>query len=758
MPEELFKENIEIEFDKAIENINNFYKECYNNLSDDEAKKIFMIGSKPKQVGSIIVFLYDIWNFLNIYCSSSKQIELSEGIIKSFSDIKTHLQTVRDKAIRTYTLGRTNRDTSNTVSVDEGNELDNFQKSTTEKRGKLDFKIEDDDDEKTKKLKNELLKNERLICYNKDDDINKNTIKYYNQWKDKNGNIVYTNTKAENATVVNNKAFYTFEGEETDDKNKLINSSDKFIFLLDKIEKTLAENGNEKINYFDKELKKYFYEELLERYRTVNIDEDFKVNIRYGKRSKKNMDQIIPALYNRLNGKAGILNNPRIIENSRIWIQQKEDKPIECIFTDSEFFTEGNYYLFTVKIEKKNLPKYMKKYLNNSVKNDFEKMFNAYLEQDILGFLKQNIFNFCKVNFSNNFNFKKEGEDIINDEYRINDEYFKLTKKISSKNLIVQSMKENSEAVSITFVVDVGVTKTQDEIKLGDGTVYVNNLIHKLGDNIVSNPVTSLAVIRDSFYRSKQFVSVMDDRSFSLISNTKNSSNNNNEVTRYKLYYNTVGAGANHLLIDVSEYYPYNCVETINFIKICSSDDKIYTFPVEKVITEESSESDYSITINSDIPHLTNNTLFAGNILQDKNIVVDSTGIAKYKNFADNNIYSVNGNSLNSKEQLSKGYFTKTNEAIKESEDEFSVIDKTEKDKTVFTDNFSVDKKISTIEKNDKKIKKYLVLKNIDGCKSEDASKNNDVAEYVKQLKEDNKEDYVSIIGFVQSQNYNFNY
>ena len=342
MPEELFKENIEIEFDKAIENINNFYKECYNNLSDDEAKKIFMIGSKPKQVGSIIVFLYDIWNFLNIYCSSSKQIELSEGIIKSFSDIKTHLQTVRDKAIRTYTLGRTNRDTSNTVSVDEGNELDNFQKSTTEKRGKLDFKIEDDDDEKTKKLKNELLKNERLICYNKDDDINKNTIKYYNQWKDKNGNIVYTNTKAENATVVNNKAFYTFEGEETDDKNKLINSSDKFIFLLDKIEKTLAENGNEKINYFDKELKKYFYEELLERYRTVNIDEDFKVNIRYGKRSKKNMDQIIPALYNRLNGKAGILNNPRIIENSRVWIQQKEDKPIECMFTNSKFFTSAN--------------------------------------------------------------------------------------------------------------------------------------------------------------------------------------------------------------------------------------------------------------------------------------------------------------------------------------------------------------------------------------------------------------------------------
>lgn len=734
MSEELFKENIEIEFDKAIENINNFYKECYNNLSDDEAKKIFMIGSKPKQVGSIVVFLYDIWNFLNIYCSKSKQIELSEGIIKSFSDIKTHLQTVRDNAIRTYTLGRTNRDTSNTVSVDEGNELDNFQKSTTEKRGKLD-------------LTEDELKDERLICYK--DDINKNTVRYYNKGKDEDDNIVYMNSNAKNATVVNNKVLYTFEGEETDDKNKLINSSDKFIFLLYKIEKTLAENGNEKINYFDKELKKYFYEELLERYRTINIDEDFKVNIRYGKRSKKNMDQIIPALYNRLNGKAGILNNPRIIENSRIWIQQKEDKPIECMFTDSKFFTDGNYYLFTVKIEKKNLPKYMKKYLNNSAKDNFEEMFKTYLEQDILGFLKQNVFNFCKVNFSNNFNFKKEdGSD------RINDEYFKLTKKISSKNLIVQSMEENNKYILVTFVVDVGATETQAEINLGNGTIYVNNLIHKLGDNIVSNPVTSLAVIRDSFYRSKQFVSVMDDRSFSLISNTKNSSDNNNETARYRLYYNTVGAGANHLLIDVSEYYPYNCVETINFIKICSSDDKIYTFPVEKVITEESSESDYSITINSDIPHLTNNTLFAGNILQDKNIVVDSTGIAKYKNFADNNIYSVNGNSLNSKEQLSKGYFIKTNEAIKENkEDEFSEIDK-----TIFDNNFFVDKKISTIEKNDKKIKKYLVLKNIDGCKSEDTSKNNDVAEYVKQLKEDNKEDYVSIIGFVQSQNYNFNY
>lgn len=753
MSEELFKENIEIEFDKTIENINNFYKECYNNLSDDEAKKIFMVGSKPKQIGSIIVFLYDIWNFLNIYCS--KQIELSEDITGSFSVIKTHLQTVRDNAIRTYTLGRTNRDTSNTVSIDEGKELDNFQDSTT-KREKLDFKIKEGDDEKTKKLKNELLKDERLICYDETDDINKNTVNYYNQGKDDDNNIVYVNSNAKNATVVNNKVFYTFEGEETDDKNKLINSSDKFIFLLDKIEKTLAENGNEKINYFDKELKKYFYEELLERYRTVNIDEDFKVNIRYGKRSKKNMDQIIPALYNRLNGKAGILNNPRIIENSRVWTQQKEDKPIECIFTDSEFFTDkdSGCYLFTVKIEKKNLPKYMKKYLNNLVTNNFEEMFNAYLEQDILGFLKQNIFNFCKVNFSNNFNFKKEdGSD------RINDKYFKLTKKISSKNLIVQSMKENNKYILVTFVVDVGVTETQAEINLGNGTVYVNNLIHKLGDNIVSNPVTSDVVIRDSFYRSKQFVSVMDDRSFSLISNTKNSSNNNNESTRYRLYYNTVGAGTNHLLIDVSEYYPYNCVETINFIKICSSDDKIYTFPVEKVITEESSESDYSVTINSDIPHLTNNTLFAGNILQDKNIVVDSTGIAKYKNFVDNNIYSVNGNSLNSKEQLSKGYFIKTNEAIKENkEDEFSEIDKTEKDKTIFDNNFFVDKKISTIEKNDKKIKKYLVLKNIDGCKSEDASKNNDVAEYVKQLKEDNKEDYVSIIGFVQSQNYNFNY
>lgn len=743
MLEEEFKESIELEFDKVIENINIFYKECYNNLSDDDAKKIFMVGSKPKQVGSIIVFLYDIWNFLNIYCS--KQIELSEDITRSFSNIKNHLQIVRNKAIRTYTLGRTSRDSSNTVSVDEKKELDNFQSSTT-KRGKLDLDNEEDEE----------LKEERLLCYK--DDINKNTINYYNKGEDKDGNIVYKSSN--NVTVVNDKVFYTFEGEETDDKNKLINSSDKFIFLLYKIEKTLAENGNEKINYFDKELKKYFYEELLERYRTVNIDEDFKVNIRYGKRSKKNMDQIFPALYNRLNGKAGILNNPRIIENSRIWIQQKEDKPIECVFTESRFFTEGDYYLFGVKIEKKNLPKYMKKYLNNSAKSDKIKMFNAYLEQDVLGFLKQNVFNFCKVNFSNNFNFKNE-EGIINDEDRINDEYFKAVKKISSKNLIVQSMKENSEAIFVTFVVDVGITEAQAEINLGNGTVYVNNLIHKLSDNIVSSPVTSDVVIRDSFYRSKQFVSVMDDRSFSLISNTKNNNDNNNEATRYRLYYNTVG----NLLIDVSEYYPYNCVEMINFIKICSSDDKIYTFPVEKVITEESSESDYNITINSDIPHLTNNTLFTGSSLQDKNIVVDDTGIAKYKNFVDNNIYSVNGNSLNSKEQLSKGYFIKTNETIDENKNEFvSIINKTENDKiidkTVFDNNFFVEKKLkkSTIEKNDKKIKKYLVLKNIDGCKSEDVSKNNDVAEYIKQLKEDNKEDYVSIIGFVQSQNYNFNY
>ena len=241
------------------------------------------------------------------------------------------------------------------------------------------------------------------------------------------------------------------------------------------------------------------------------------------------MDQIIPALYNRLNGKAGILNNPRIIENSRVWIQQKEDKPIECMFTNSKFFTDDTKCdLFTVKIEKKNLPKYMKKYLNNLAKNNFEEMFEAFvkdvsvaLREDALKVFKHNVFNFCKVNFSNNLNFKKE--DGINDEYRINDKYFKLTKKISSKNLIVQSMKENNEAVSITFVVDVGVTETQAEIKLGNGTVYVNNLIHKLGDNIVSNPVTSDVVIRDSFYRSKQFVSVMDDRSFSLISNTKNS-------------------------------------------------------------------------------------------------------------------------------------------------------------------------------------------------------------------------------------------
>ena len=136
MPEK-FKENIEIEFDETIENINNFYKECYNNLSDNEAKKIFMIGSKPKQVGSIIVFLYDIWNFLNIYCSK-QQIELSESITNSFGEIKKHLRTVRDNAIRTYTLGRTNRDTSNTVSSDEKKELEDFLDSTT-KWEKLDL-------------------------------------------------------------------------------------------------------------------------------------------------------------------------------------------------------------------------------------------------------------------------------------------------------------------------------------------------------------------------------------------------------------------------------------------------------------------------------------------------------------------------------------------------------------------------------------------------------------------------------------------
>jgi len=727
-----FTTNYEKIIIKVLSNINNFYDDWNTwsawykeneeqlNLSEQQSNKII----KFEKTNSVIDFLINMWEFIELKPygydqgkTQSDEINETDGTFENLSQchtplhylikIKNIIEDYRDNSLRIYELYD---------KTDEADECLSYLTSCYNKdslsylKNDQEVVVIDDEDKNLNyvdgKNVNEVTLYKRLsngqLEVVTSNDIARDKATFYNLWVNENEKNGYF--------------YYSAKGEEENNNNKLIKSNDKFILLLDKIIKSIKGNDNE----YKKIIKKYFFEEILDRYRTLNIDEDFSIRINYKERNESSTELLIPTLYNRLNGKAGSLNNLRIIEHSRKWKQQKETESLMVIFEKMSFIAsddtdEKNY--IEVEIDIDMLDTEQKKYIQNKTGDIFSNQDDKSIED----YLEKNIFNYCKI-----VAFVKN--DVQNNSRGVLEE---IIYDLSKTELLASKFKANEEKFIVDFYIkDENLIKnlTAAAVKVNkvsaldsvEGYIKFNYIEHKLQDNRVSSSVSSVILNRNSYYMPKEFISALDDRSFSLTSINKKADISKNNIRVFKKINSDKSLD---FVMDVSDFYLLNGVETMKYVKILSSRGT-FILPIKRIETSyEYISSGTIIADNSNYPYITDKNLLSTNSFtetfgSDFTVSIENNGL----------VINDAGNFEGSKELL-KNNINNDNSLLL--------------NKNVNNTNISV-------ETNKKKIVyKYLVLEKIDSF-SDDI----DCSEYFDYLLD--REDIVSIIGFSQSQNSEF--
>lgn len=722
---------------KILEKIENFYNDWnkWNNWCEEHQEQI-----PEEERGnnfqflksySVIDFLINMWEFLELKPygynnSGNADGYFNDGLtykvpVYHLEEIKKSLEVARDNSLRVYNLYNENEDESleklikNCEKTYSNNGTLTYL--TRNKNGeKVNIEVIDEEDKNLNYNKDGKHKNTRKVrLYIQD---NNGKFREVEEVEAKNDKKAFYNLSDEDVDKRNNYFYYSVEGEETNENNKLIKSNDKFIFLIDKIIKSI--NGE---NVYKNAIKKYFYEELLDRYRTLNIEEDFKTNISSKKNDIGNVELLLPTIYNRLDGKAGCLSNQRIVESSRVWKQQKETESMFVFFDEFSFINEkddlnNDIDYIEIKIKLEDLGKEQRKYLNKE--NPFFREGND--KKWIEDYLEKNIFNYCKVVILGRKNQVIFSADETNEK---KDEVMEKLLNVSSKMQKIELLASRFRVDNEMFIVDFRVTdenliddlnslsnlnQTSKPNYLSnlDGYIKFNYIGLELRDNIVSNSNSSNIVTRNGFYSAKEFISALDDRSFSLTSVNKDENSSKNNIRIYK----RVNNNRLEFVMDVSEFSLLNSVETMNYVKILSKKG-IYILPIDRVETQYSYNGTGVVTVSNSLPYITDQTL-----INNKNFS---------KSFDNNFLINLANNSL----------IVNNNRDL-------------EGDKSLLSPNVEDDNKL-LIEKNsisnlkNKIVYKYLILKKVD------ETYGNDCSEYFDYLMD--KEDMVSIIGFSQSQN-----
>lgn len=727
-----FTTNYEKIIINVLNNINNFYDDWNTwsawykeneeqlNLSEQQSNKTI----KFEKTNSVIDFLINMWEFVELKPygydqgkTQSDEANKTDGTFEGLSQchtplhylikIKNIIEDYRDNSLRIYELYD---------KVDNADECLSYLTSCYNKdslsylKNDQEVVVIDDEDKNLNyvdgKNVNEVTLYKRLsngqLEVVTSDDIAHDKGTFYNLWANENEKNGYF--------------YYSVKGEEENNNNKLIKSNDKFILLLDKIIKSIKGNDNE----YKKIIKKYFFEEILDRYRTLNIDEDFSIRINYKERNESSTELLIPTLYNRFNGKAGSLNNPRIIEHSRKWKQQKETESLMAIFEKMSFIAandtdEKNY--IEVEIDIDMLDTEQKKYIQNKTGD----IFSNQNDKSIEDYLEKNIFNYCKIIafVKNDVQNNSQGalEEIIYDlsktellasKFKATEEKFIVDFYIKDENLIKNLT---------TAAVKVNKISALDSV---EGYIKFNYIEHKLQDNRISSSVSSVILNRNSYYMPKEFISALDDRSFSLTSINKKTDISKNNIRVFKKINSDKSLD---FVMDVSDFYLLNGVETMKYVKILSNRG-IFILPIKRIETSyEYISSGTIIADNSNYPYITDKNLLSTNSFTE-------TFGSNFTVSIENNGLVINdaGNFEGSKELLKNNTSNDNSLLLNKNVNNTSVNVKSNKKKTVY---------------------KYLVLEKIDSF-----SNGIDCSEYFDYLLD--KEDVVSIIGFSQSQNSEF--
>jgi len=727
-----FTTNYEKIIINVLNNINNFYDDWNTwsawykeneeqlNLSEQQSNKTI----KFEKTNSVIDFLINMWEFVELkpygYDQGKTQSDETNKVDGTFESlpqcytplhylikIKNIIEDYRDNSLRIYELYD---------KVDNADECLSYLTSCYNKdslsylKNDQEVVVIDDEDKNLNyvdgKNVNEVTLYKRLsngqLEVVTSDDIAHDKGTFYNLWANENEKNGYF--------------YYSVKGEEENNNNKLIKSNDKFILLLDKIIKSIKGNDNE----YKKIIKKYFFEEILDRYRTLNIDEDFSIKINYKERSESSTELLIPTLYNRLNGKAGSLNNPRIIEHSRKWKQQKETESLMAIFEKMSFIAanntdEKNY--IEVEIDIDMLDTEQKKYIQNKTGDIFSNQDDKSIED----YLEKNIFNYCKIIafVKNDVQNNSQGalEEIIYDlsktellasKFKATEEKFIVDFYIKDENLIKNLT---------TAAVKVNKVSALDSV---EGYIKFNYIEHKLQDNRVSSSVSSVILNRNSYYMPKEFISALDDRSFSLTSINKKTDISKNNIRVFKKINSDKSLD---FVMDVSDFYLLNGVETMKYVKILSNRGT-FILPIKRIETSyEYISSGTIVADNSNYPYITDKNLLSTNSFTET--------------FGSNFTVSIENNGLVINDA---GNFEGSKELLKNN---------TSNDNSLLL-NKNVNNTSINVKSNKKKIVyKYLVLEKIDSFFD-----GIDCSEYFDYLLD--REDIVSIIGFSQSQNSEF--
>ena len=396
--------------------------------------------------------------------------------------------------------------------------------------------------------------------------------KKYEEFQEDNSKLLYVFSNNENKkgskSDINIKYFVRYKLEDTgnvlvDYNNEYYTGLGNIYWLLDSFEKCLKEsNRKEQANAFFKD---YFYKGLLDRYRTIKIDEKVVSTIKHG---NVYLNELRPIIYSYLDGLSGTFERVNTVDFKQLNGTNEYNPwmlPIDkCDFKDG---------ILKVFVFKSDLPASFNTIKNFKTIEDYLAKccnFGAMVLNERTDEIKaQVIKSLCyPVNLFLNISTKKgeKDEGLFNSNKSVTDITF-----------------NNSHAIF-----EFKDIKVSPSFK-ANGYMYIQNPSMCLVDNIPGNYVSE-AEILDGYY-TDDFSSCMDDREFVAIQKEEDPAN----TPIFRVSYMTYDNENNLFSFDASTLFEYYCVDDIKYVKFldCKTNNR-YFGRVKNI------DSDYKI-LSSDI-------------------------------------------------------------------------------------------------------------------------------------------------------------
>lgn len=447
--------------------------------------------------------------------------------------------------------------------------------------------------------------------------------------------------------------------------NNYENNISIFLDIFNSIEKTLnSENSDKKsssrINYFKNYLKKYFYDGILERYRTNKI-EDKNTDVKIADYNIEGKKFPVNNVYEKLNGKARNLNGLGTLDfgyyrknGQNKFVNYKIDY-IYISNSSSEFYT-GSTYKLELYISTKNLDSAMRtiakygSYADSSGSSYLDHMASRYKKfqntafQDAVSYITgtgnyegiggyeklkeiilKNYFFAVRINFqeldSNTFEFKKKENEVSSATKELREQFIEIRNDLENEffynddGVCTIDFSFSEDGKYLILNVDTGVqgNNFQDKTSLGNGILYTKRLIQKLKDNIVSKSRSDFNIIRDILFEPQDFYSVLDDRDTSVVitsgmitdSDGSNLEKNDGKLTeinfpeyKYSDLYKDKKTG--DYWLDVTNFSTYNDIEALQQIRIVDFYDNSekYLFNVKGTKSIYITDTKFNIDLN----------------------------------------------------------------------------------------------------------------------------------------------------------------